>query len=320
MIGGSRRRTMKKKKCVLVNEKTVAEGVAGVQFQRERREYAVSEFARQNYMYLKQIGRLLVDASCQFDGVISDSGEGYYLIHVTEGQGIFGCRGTRKYELQKGSVLLIKSEQALSIETEESGFSANVIEFNSFNLYDILLNLFEDECEALYLQTTNDEFYQYIYDTLLNLLDEASKENEIWIYESLISLVVRYQKNHVVHQQISLKRKEVSSKQNIGIIKKYMDENFQEKLSLQNIAAKFYINKYYLARLFKAEYGMSVGDYLVMIRLEHAKYLLKTTAMSISEIALRSGFNDLNYFGRFFRNNEHCSPNNYRELHRQSQQ
>ncbi|MBT2687150.1 response regulator [Bacillus sp. ISL-47] len=92
-------------------------------------------------------------------------------------------------------------------------------------------------------------------------------------------------------------------------------ENYEQRTSLQDIAAKVHASPAYLSRKFSEEVGTSLIDYLTVYRLEKAKHLLATTNSSISEIAEKTGFNSLHYFSSQFKKKEDITPKQYREQH-----
>ena len=96
-------------------------------------------------------------------------------------------------------------------------------------------------------------------------------------------------------------------------IKEYLDNNYNKKISLDDLANSFYINKYYMVRAFKAEYDVSIVEYLTRIRIDHAKELLRFTDNSLTDIAEQIGYSDVNYFNRVFSKVEGMSPTKYRK-------
>lgn len=90
-------------------------------------------------------------------------------------------------------------------------------------------------------------------------------------------------------------------------------ENYSQKSTLPDIAAKIHTSPAYLSRKFSEEVNMSLIDYLTEYRLEKAKHLLRTTKKSISEIAENTGFNSLQYFSTQFKKKEKMTPKAYRE-------
>ena len=75
---------------------------------------------------------------------------------------------------------------------------------------------------------------------------------------------------------------------------------------------QFFINKFYLSRSFKKQYGISLWTYLLQLRITEAKTQLRFTDKTIEQIALDCGFEELNYFSRTFRKIEGISPSEYR--------
>ncbi|MGM0779515.1 MAG: response regulator transcription factor [Bacillota bacterium] len=92
-------------------------------------------------------------------------------------------------------------------------------------------------------------------------------------------------------------------------------ESYEQRVGLQDIAAKVHASPAYLSRRFSEEVGTSLIDYLTVYRLEKAKHLLSTTHYSISEIAEKTGFNSLHYFSSQFKKKENITPKQYREQH-----
>ena len=96
------------------------------------------------------------------------------------------------------------------------------------------------------------------------------------------------------------------------LVKSFLDEHYKEKLSLESVASHFFIDKHYLARLFKEQYGVTLVTYLQQVRITHAKRMLRFTDKSIEEIGLECGIGELNYFSRVFKKLEGVSPSEFR--------
>lgn len=103
-------------------------------------------------------------------------------------------------------------------------------------------------------------------------------------------------------------------KMDISSVKSFLDEHYKEKLSLEAVASHFFIDKHYLARLFKEQYGVTLVTYLQQVRITHAKRMLRFTDKSIEEIGLECGIGDLNYFSRVFKKLEGVSPSEFRRM------
>ena len=103
-------------------------------------------------------------------------------------------------------------------------------------------------------------------------------------------------------------------KMDISSVKSFLDEHYKEKLSLESVASHFFIDKHYLARLFKEHYGVTLVTYLQQVRITHAKRMLRFTDKSIEEIGLECGIGELNYFSRVFKKLEGVSPSEFRKV------
>lgn len=92
----------------------------------------------------------------------------------------------------------------------------------------------------------------------------------------------------------------------------YIGLHYKEQLSLELLAGKAHMSKYYLAHAFKAEYGISPINYQISLRIKESRYLLQETDMSLSQIARVLGFSSASYFSQSFRRSEGISPLEYR--------
>lgn len=95
-------------------------------------------------------------------------------------------------------------------------------------------------------------------------------------------------------------------------VKKYVDSHFCEDITLKSLAAMFYVNPVYLGQLFKKTYGKYLNEYLLQLRINEAKRLLRQTDLCVYEIAERVGFKNSDYFVTRFKKVEQMTPTEYR--------
>lgn len=93
--------------------------------------------------------------------------------------------------------------------------------------------------------------------------------------------------------------------------KKYIDVNFYNDITLEEISKEACVSPHYFSRLFKEETGENYIDYLTKVRINKAKELMHNTNISIKEICYKIGYNDPNYFSRLFKKIEKISPTDY---------
>ena len=85
-------------------------------------------------------------------------------------------------------------------------------------------------------------------------------------------------------------------------------------LNLKTIAKTLNVNPSYLSSLFKKEVGVTLTEYVTSKRIEHAVFLLNSTSMQISTIALYCGITDVQYFSKIFKKQIGKSPSEYRKM------
>ncbi|MDD4849684.1 MAG: AraC family transcriptional regulator [Gemmiger sp.] len=95
-------------------------------------------------------------------------------------------------------------------------------------------------------------------------------------------------------------------------VRAWLGEHCAEVLSLDGLAARFYISKYYLARSFKQRYGETIFAFINAARIDNAKQLLRYTDLSMGQIAQRCGYKEQSYFTRRFRAAEGQTAQQYR--------
>ncbi len=86
----------------------------------------------------------------------------------------------------------------------------------------------------------------------------------------------------------------------------------EEDISVKNITESLYISKAYLSELFKEATGITLSEYISMVKIERAKYLLLTSSMKAYEIADALGYNDHEYFSKVFKKFTGLSPTVFR--------
>lgn len=93
-----------------------------------------------------------------------------------------------------------------------------------------------------------------------------------------------------------------------ALIEQQMDNH---KIDLNEVASELCITRVQLTRKLKAITGMNTRDYANMVRINRAKHLLDNSELTISEIAMKCGIEDVAYFSRFFRKLAGCTPSEY---------
>lgn len=96
-------------------------------------------------------------------------------------------------------------------------------------------------------------------------------------------------------------------------VKLYIANNFMNELSMQMIADEFYVTKEHLMRTFKKETGSTVNELIKKSRLDEAEDLLCHSHLSVTDIAIMTGFNSVQYFSTVFREIYNMTPTDYQK-------
>ena len=99
----------------------------------------------------------------------------------------------------------------------------------------------------------------------------------------------------------------------IVLAARYISDHYMEPISAADIASAAGFSPNYLSKRFREAAGIGVHEYLMFVRLQHAALDLVSTNDSITEIALRSGFSDSNYFKDAFKKKYGITPSAYRK-------
>lgn len=127
---------------------------------------------------------------------------------------------------------------------------------------------------------------------------------DLWQEEMTASLVrlaelvrkVTQQENHLIYE-----------------IARYLQSRVDQDISVQEVAAHFYLSREYVSRRFKQEFGETISDFLLRHRMERAKTLLLNPALKIVQIAHMTGYEDEKYFSKVFKKAFGHSPAEYRK-------
>lgn len=93
----------------------------------------------------------------------------------------------------------------------------------------------------------------------------------------------------------------------------YISENYKNQITLDELSALSNLSETRLSRLFRNITGMSCIDYVIEFRLSKALAMLRSSDMSVIEIAYDTGFNNISYFNRTFKKHFNQTPTEYRK-------
>ncbi len=91
----------------------------------------------------------------------------------------------------------------------------------------------------------------------------------------------------------------------------YIQQNYMGKILLREFGEQFHLSEKYISRYFKEHFHITLSQYVTYLRLEHAKQMLQETDISVTEVAMQSGYQNISYFIRSFKKTYGVSPLKY---------
>lgn len=123
--------------------------------------------------------------------------------------------------------------------------------------------------------------------------------------------------NRYLQNRLSKLWEEGETQKSTYAVKKVMDyiwENYGDSsLSIKTLADYVYLTPTYLSNIFKKGAGLTIGQYLVYVRVEKAKRLMKEPQLKFYEVASMVGYEDANYFAKIFKKKTNMTPSEYKE-------
>jgi Response regulator containing CheY-like receiver domain and AraC-type DNA-binding domain len=202
-----------------------------------------------------------------------------------------------------------------------------VININQINIIRSILNNLFDKLQDYQLSAQKSyivDFLSFIRNYFLSNQPSATL-NILEFYEKIMIAKFTWEIHaHVenILDSLSATIQVSPEKQEDDLIKKaqkYIDEHYQNDLSLTILADKLYVNRVYLCRAFKEKSGGNFLEYLTNVRITKAMELLQNQ-IKISTVCKLVGFPDARYFAKIFRSRTGMSPSEYLKIFRGDQQ
>lgn len=252
------------------------------------------------------------------EGLAESFQEAMDALHNKVVRGIGSIIFYEELEKQDGSRILIGEEEIQRLESYMANSDFAGCRQVIHQIFRVLREKEELTVSALQLQSLNIilsglrtmplmqfQLNEYLGKNILSLESIARFRNieqlENWVVNTVASII-----------ELKKKEKDGKNKDVIARVKEYIQDNFANEISLNEIAGKFYLNPYYLSQLFKKKTGMTYQSYVTQLRVEKAKALLME-GKKVYEVCLLVGYSDNTYFSKVFEKIVGCRPSEYRK-------
>lgn len=214
------------------------------------------------------------------------------------------------YHLIPGDIILIPEGIMHNTEYQNTIYTRKLISCSEYFIPECIKSLLPS---LLYLYR-NPEIIESVEQIFSKVEEEyANKDSlseEIFkcYTHMLFFLLVRHPNQYIPQQE---------EKHYIDDAIHYLQNNYTQQISLQDISGRYFVSPEHFSRVFKQKTGFNVSEYLNILRLQKAENLLKQlTAAPITEIAEDCGFNDSNYFCVKFKKLYGMPPKKFQTLHK----
>ncbi len=231
--------------------------------------YTPTSFAKSALLYLQEMGSLQAEQPHTSSRTHISS---YLFFCVNSGEGELDYQG-KKHKLTAGDCVFIDCQQPYSHSTDTDLWALSWIHFSGVTMQDIYqkyqerggrpvfhpenITAFTELHESLFTFASSDDY-------ILDMRTDSS-------LNELLVLLMNESWHPAECSDIVLK------KQNLDPIREYLDTHYTEKVSLNASADHFFIRKFYLTRVLKEQYGVSINTYVLNLRITKAKQMLRFT-------------------------------------------
>lgn len=238
------------------------------------------------------------------------------IIYVIRGT-LSVTSGVNKCLLHANELLVINSCQLHELHSEDKALLL-IFQFNlqQFESAFPKINELHFTTEPLSLSDINSR--QNLLEYIISACHSYFKEESNFPIKchGLTSLIIYELLQHVPYELLSERTQGnlLAENERIRRISDYIQQNYQRKLLLQEIADIEGLTVSYLSHFFRNHFGLSFRKYLNMIRCEKAQYLLMHTSHNLLTISETCGFSDAKYLTRAFKTIYGMTPGNFRKI------
>ena len=266
--------------------------------------YTPSEFARTSLIYLQETGSL---RACQPHESHRSGLDSYLFFTVVSGSGELMYEGAR-HRLCPGDCVFINCRRAYSHITYDDLWTLRWVHFSGVNMPEIYAKYISRGGNAV-LHPEDMDGVNGLLGEIYSIADSDDYIRDMKLNEKLCGLLTLIMSASWNPDKAgrAKKRSELQS------VKAWIDEHYREKISLEELSGMFYIDKFYLMKSFKEQYGTTINSYVASRRITVAKQLLRFTDDSIEHIGAEVSISDANYFIRLFKRIEGMTPGQFRK-------
>lgn len=219
-----------------------------------------------------------------------------------------------EYALCENDLLLINNNEVHGVESTEVN-KLIVLQIPISYIKNFYENIEDEYFECKSFQKEHQEEFKEIRSSIINLLITLKNRGpfyKIKINSLLLDIIHQLMTKFRAEPKKTFREKSEKDFERLNRIIHYIQNNFMHPLTLNEIAEIEQLTVPYLSRYFHQHIGQSFQKYLNSIRLEHAIRSLVETKWPVIQVAMESGFSNLNTFHKLFKDKFQTTPHKYR--------
>lgn len=269
--------------------------------------FTPSNTAKSNYLYLKCAGCREAGQDFLSDQPVTES---YTLLYTYSGAGELEYMD-RRFILGPGDGFLIDCRQPYSYRCGADSDNWDFVWFNMCgNTFSVYYSQFAVARKPVFHASEGSELEMLIRRLGRTATQKSSAQSELMASTTIICILTQLVLLDCGGANVSTERRSVPGY--IDGIMERMTSGYAGHITLDSLAAEFNVSKYHLSREFKKYTGYSPNEYLISVRINRAKELLRRTNYSVGEISQLTGCGDVNHFIQLFKSREKTTPAAFR--------
>lgn len=233
----------------------------------------------------------------------------YLLLFTTGGEGMATYR-SHTHSLREGTGILINCREYHEYKTAAGGYwEFFYLHFNGASV-PAYCDLLDNESSVIMCASPDADEIKRNMEDIMSTMRSGHILRQVTISDHISRLLTRLVTARENFQQNPQKQKYRAELERAF---QYIQEHCCESFSVDDVIRQTFFSKYYFLRIFKEYTGQSLYDYVIHLRVNRAKDLLKQTNYTIKEIASMTGFSDATNFIRNFKKLVKTTPLQYRK-------
>ena len=259
----------------------------------------------------------------KFDMRVKHFHNEYEIFYILEGERLFFFNN-RNFIASKGDLILVDTNlihMTKSVSEDDTGHNRIILYVSSSRMQDLdrkyptlqLVRFFHQHFGVYHLTPGQQEQFMDLYYLFKQECREKEHNYKQAVELAVTSYFLRLTRELDYQAQEGPLGPDIGKYRHVYEIADYLSEHCEETLSLDDLAARFFLSKYYACRVFKEVTGYTISEYINIHRIQKAKRYLEETDLSVARIADLVGYGTMTHFEKTFKTYMTVSPLKYRK-------